>query len=395
MFFFVDESGNSGLNLFDQNQPFLSYGVLTSDTNPDALATGAHRRMIKALGVDALHANMLKQEGILKILPDLFELQRKFDFRLDVYVIEKRAYAVVMLFDAIFDASLNPAVPWHWYWTPLKFPVIATLQSIIDEAMLKEAWDLRCTSAGRIHQHEARIVALLKELRARASKLKDKGFRKRFDDALAFGIGNPLSLDFGSPRAKALSPNAVGFQFVLSSVATQTKSRRRRALGIVVDRQTQFNSAQLDTYDFYERMATAMKASPKEKHRYLQHPFLEGVRSDSAALFESFPTEKVTISPSDASMGLQLVDVWLWLATRELSGGTLEEPLRALLWSALRRGRIDGIFFKGMYARWQTFEKQLPAIEDISPEQAAFAQKILRAHNEKLSELGISPTGEQ
>jgi hypothetical protein len=33
MYFYVDESGQTGLNLFDENQPYLYYGVLSSKTN--------------------------------------------------------------------------------------------------------------------------------------------------------------------------------------------------------------------------------------------------------------------------------------------------------------------------------------------------------------------------
>jgi hypothetical protein len=38
MFFYVDESGHTGANLFDENQPFLYYGVLSSNLNIDVLA---------------------------------------------------------------------------------------------------------------------------------------------------------------------------------------------------------------------------------------------------------------------------------------------------------------------------------------------------------------------
>ncbi|WP_166370308.1 hypothetical protein [Psychromonas sp. SA13A] len=38
MCFYVDESGQTGLELFDENQPSLYYGVLRSKVNIDVLA---------------------------------------------------------------------------------------------------------------------------------------------------------------------------------------------------------------------------------------------------------------------------------------------------------------------------------------------------------------------
>ena len=37
MYFYIDESGQTGLELFDDNQPFLYYGVLSSKFNLDEL----------------------------------------------------------------------------------------------------------------------------------------------------------------------------------------------------------------------------------------------------------------------------------------------------------------------------------------------------------------------
>lgn len=38
MHFYVDETGQTGRNLFDKTQPVLSYGVLSSDANLDKVA---------------------------------------------------------------------------------------------------------------------------------------------------------------------------------------------------------------------------------------------------------------------------------------------------------------------------------------------------------------------
>ena len=82
MFFHIDESGNTGMNLFDGNQPRLSYGVLSSRLNVDALGSSAHKEMTGRLGVEALHANEMGVGGLAKIEDVLYALQRKFRFGL-------------------------------------------------------------------------------------------------------------------------------------------------------------------------------------------------------------------------------------------------------------------------------------------------------------------------
>ena len=80
MFFHIDESGNTGMNLFDANQRRLSYGVLSSRLNVDALGKSAHREMTGRLGVDALHANEMGVGGLAKIEDVLHALQKRFRF---------------------------------------------------------------------------------------------------------------------------------------------------------------------------------------------------------------------------------------------------------------------------------------------------------------------------
>lgn len=54
MYFYIDESGQTGLNLFDESQPFLYYGILRSKLNLDVLA----EKSLKPLWTypDTLHA---------------------------------------------------------------------------------------------------------------------------------------------------------------------------------------------------------------------------------------------------------------------------------------------------------------------------------------------------
>jgi hypothetical protein len=391
LFFHVDESGNSGNNLFDHNQPVLSYGVLSSETNVDVLASREHAGILRRLGEDSIHANQLGAGRILSIVGDLIRLHDKFDFHFDYYFIHKESYAVAMLFDAIFDAGLNEAVKWDWYWTPLRFPMVAAVQTMVDEDLLKEGWKLRLIPRMRIEREEARIVRLLTTLRDRLDKAAhiDKRIREILSDGLRFGIKNPLKLDFGTDIPKFFSPNSVGFQFVLSCIANRLKATKRKALKITLDRQSEFNQAQIQTYINRAQLSAALRKSPIDREWYLGHPLHEGVRDDAKNLISHFPEEKVTITTSPESFGLQLVDVYLWIVGRTLTATHVPDELKLLARMLLNPARIDGISIPTMMARFNAFEKKLPQISEISPELKLKNEELVEAHRRKVREMNL------
>ena len=227
MFFFIDESGNTGNNLFDASQPLLCYGTLSSRLNPDVLAKSAHAEMLRRLEVTCLHANELGYSKLTEIAPVLIGLQKKFDFRFDYWYLHKPTYVRSLLFDAIFDEERNAGLKWEKDRAPLALPVFHRFSRLCDEALLKEAWALRI--ARDIERRGGKIAALLRALheRSRASDMEPE-YKALFDAALGFGIWNPLALDFGCSDRKAYGPNAMGFQFVLSDIARRLREAGRK-----------------------------------------------------------------------------------------------------------------------------------------------------------------------
>lgn len=142
MYFHIDESGNTGNNLFDPEQQILSYGLISSRLNVDALGMALHSRMLGALQVEALHAANLGMERLDSIAPLLIDLQKKIAFDFDYYFIDKPTYALVQFFEAVYDAGLDEAVAWLHYWTPMRFLLIKLLGEIMDEDLLRRSWSL-------------------------------------------------------------------------------------------------------------------------------------------------------------------------------------------------------------------------------------------------------------
>ncbi len=384
MFFHIDEAGNTGNNLFDSAQPRLSYGVLSSVKNADVLCIEIHKKILCEIEDEQVHANQLGTGGLVRIAPYLIEIQKRMQFDFDYYFIQKLDYALVLFFDAVFDAGLNENVKWDVYWTPLRYLIIHKLSILFDEVLLMKSWDLCITKT--ITRHEKDIIELLNELKER---IKLAGLDQRSEeiiiDALNYGIANPLGLDFGYPDQKIVSPNAVGFQFVVACIARRVrKKKHKNASSIIIDRQQQFNRAQIGTHYNLSKIAEGIKKSPdKEKNYYLNHPLFATFETADIT-HEGLPERELTISRSADSIGLQIVDVYLWIANRVITGKEMPDELLHL-WSLFaRRSTIDGISLEGMGRRFKAFEKMLPKLEDLTEEQKEMAGELVERHRAKV-----------
>ncbi|MFK3845539.1 DUF3800 domain-containing protein [Stenotrophomonas sp. NPDC078853] len=387
MYFYVDESGNTGNDLFNLDQPILGYGVVSTVHNLDQAGSQLHREMLAMADRTDLHAKNMRSAGIQAIAPLLIKLHDDLELAFDFYFIEKRTLAVVLFFDAVYDAGLNPAVMWHNYWTPLRFLIVEGLSDVMDESLLRSAWDL-CTSRD-VQSRAADIVALLGKVQARILDTDwDERSKEAFIQPLCYGISNPLSLDFGRPDRKLVSPNAVGFQFVTTSIGRRLRSKSLRdATAIVVDRQIEFNQAQIETHRAQKIMRDGMNnASPVERQQLLTHPLYTHLDEDEI-LGLSIPSQDLHISSSKDSIGLQIVDLYLWIAQRFFTQ-RLDDALLPLASYLFKESNYDSISLGGMEKRFHRYIESMPSPSQFSDADIAEAKKAVEAHRSKFRSSG-------
>lgn len=353
LFYFVDESGNTGLNLFDENQPKLYYGVLGCPANLDVIAEPLLKSLRQTLGVRRLHANELGVARLTTIAERLARFSKKNDLRFSLYKVAKPDHAVITFFDQVFDAGLNDAVPWEHYWTPLRYVLLFKVAYLFDEDLAKQAW------AARREQNPARCAEKLKTLCAvlldRVDSLPDARSREIVSGAIKWADANADKIGFGSSNHEStlqISPNLIGFQQVLQGIALQSSARKKRVKRITVDRQTEFNGAQAELAEFYENL---------RGHKAGMGPGMPTFD------YSQMPEVPPTFMPGDESAGLELVDVTLWIAKRLEEEKPISPELRALFWSQAKRGVTDEVSLEGLDKRWRHLldlpapEKPLPA----------------------------------
>lgn len=346
MYFYVDESGHTGANLFDPEQPMLYYGIVSSHLNVDILAGDTLRELRRQSGVSRLHAAELGNSGLVLMVDRLASLQKKLDFRFDIYKVAKPDHAIICFFDQVFDQGVNPAVTWSGYWTPLRYVLLLKLASLFNDELARRAWNARITIKDA--KAELGLASVCAELIGRVRLLPDARSRQIISDALSWAMQNPSEIYYNTKTKEdrlQVTPNIIGFQSVMTGIATRLKKNGKKASSIVIDQQSEFNKAQKTLSEYFASMSNApVVAAPGL-------PVID---------FRGMPKTPITFSSSATSAGLELVDIHLWVFKRVFEGKAVAPELDALVSPHLRRGRTDEISLKALAARWERWFEELP-----------------------------------
>lgn len=347
MFFYVDESGHTGLNLFDETQPFLYYGVLSSKTNLDVLATSKVKELRQKLGVERLHAAELGNGRLIEIIKDINTLKEKYDLRFDFYTVTKADHALICFFDQVFDQGLNPAVPWSAYWTPLKYVFLIKLYYLFDDELLKQAWKARITVNNT--QAENILKEVCQKVIERVHYLPDARSREVITDAMRWVINNPSKISYNASskeHARRISANLIGFQAVMFGIAERLKKQNNKAIKIIVDQQSEFNRGQKFIADFYDKVRR-------------NEPWILGAGLPVMDL-KYMPTVPISCTSGKESIGLELADIFIWIFKRKFEGKELAPELHSFIKSQLYRMQYEEVSIKALEKRWGKWFSELP-----------------------------------
>jgi Protein of unknown function (DUF3800) len=361
VYFYIDESGHTGPNLFDPNQPILYYGVLSSKVNVDILAAQTVKQLRSRCKKSRLHATELGNSGLVSIAEDLVRLQRKLDLRFDLYTVNKPDFSIISFFDQVFDSGVNPAVTWSGYWTPMRYVLLLKLATLFDEETASKAWEARIELTDT--KSEAGLILVCRILRSRINELADARSRQLISDVLEWAEQHPEQIHFNAKTKRdrpSVMPNIVGFQTVMMGIAGRLLRTKRRAVRMIVDQQSQFNRSQKTLADFY----TAARLLD-----FANGPGLPEVS------FRGIPTVPIEFTSGTVSAGLELVDIYIWIFKRHLEGRDLSAELYALIEPQLLRGQTDEISLAALEKRWGSWFKNLP---EMTEEQLAKGKELMK-----------------
>lgn len=350
MYFYVDESGQTGHNLFDEHQPMLYYGVCSSRVNLGVLLKPHIAALVKKFGWEELHANELGVGELSRAAPTIERLIKEYKINFDLYRISKVDFALICFFDQVFDQGVNPAMTWSGYWTPMRYVLLLKLAALFDGDLLKRAWNARIDLNSS--RAEAGLVQICRELRSRVGVLPDERSRQLIGDSLLWVEQNPSEVSYNAIDRKhrdQISPNLIAFQSVMHGIARRLGSSAENATEIVVDEQTQFNKAQEFLSQHHSRMSGQIL------------PLGPGLPK---ADYRNAPRVPLTISSSQHNLGIQLADTLIWIFRRYMEERPLSAPLLSIVRRVGRRSLFDEISLGAISKRWTRWFEDLPDLDD-------------------------------
>jgi hypothetical protein len=368
MFAYVDETGNTGGNLFDPEQPwFITAGLMTK-VNFDVL----ERNLFSAqAGNDEIdfHANEVGFEQIEQIAPKLLIITKKRDARFFISRVEKLYLATAKIVDTIFDSYENKAVPWHVYnLRHLKLILLFKLaRFVLNEDIAKLFWN------GLMHKNSTTaselFVEACKAMLARVDNLPDQRSREIAREAFTWAIENYDRITVHSATKLARyghMPNTVAFTNLIKGIERQSQAWGKSVKIIKHDRQTQFERSLAFVHELYANADPMPIAWPSMGTYSLQK--VNGSKFVVATRFES--------------PGIQLVDIVLWLFSRINSGAELLEHSHRFMGYVLRKGYFNDFSFDGVYS---SLDKEMRPIMEapFSEEQLARAKEMIERSEQR------------
>ena len=115
LFAYVDETGNTGHNLFDEAQPDFFTAALVTKGDFHIQYRLKILELANIHKSNALHGQQLGLGRIEAIAFKLLEILVSAGGTFFMSRVEKKYLLCTKIFDSIFDSGENPAVAWHHY----------------------------------------------------------------------------------------------------------------------------------------------------------------------------------------------------------------------------------------------------------------------------------------
>ncbi|OAP49975.1 DUF3800 domain-containing protein [Sinorhizobium saheli] len=301
MFTYADETGNSGRNIFDQNEHFR-LGAILATTD---IAPAVHEAIVPFLkqnGVERVHAHEWPEKEVAELgHKTLDAIEKCGPWSFNLTEIHKPYMAPTKFVDVIFDAGENKEVPGDWYWDELNRHVLClTIDRAMSLQAAKEFW------VSYLTDNIAGILQSL-ELIDKAIKAADIApqVREVIIAAFKFARSHPdaFTLNHTSKRKgyQASSPNVVAFTQLFQAIHEFAAQHKCSPQKLVHDRQDEFRAALAESYKYF---GSVIWQDSKDG------------RFPSAKLAE-YDLASFEMPSSNDNAGLQATDILLWASQRK------------------------------------------------------------------------------
>lgn len=293
LYCYTDESGNSGLNFFDSNQPIFYTGTLISLKNLDSINQNMCQ-MYNLLEVNELHANELGLHKIDRIALNLVELIKEYDFHFLFMCINKELYAKYLfsqvLFDGIVNEKISPVINNKCTRLILSKYLFTYLSSEATTIFLNA---FKNNDMGQLDEVFDRLICNIRK------KMLEGGVREILLKILKDIKKNNVNI-FKRKLSNLDAPN-VSVIDIITSALDDKYGDTIKSITFIHDEQNQFGKT---TADIFESVASRNLSN---------NPYTYIDESKYCSLF----THGIEYRNSKDCYGLQIIDIVLWLYKRK------------------------------------------------------------------------------
>ena len=361
MFVFVDETGNTGGNLFDSAQPDFLTGALITKTDFDVRRSRAVRSLCRQQGISSIHGSEIGIDAVESVAGPLLRMLKDVDARFFISRVEKLYLLGTKVFDTFFDSGENAAVPWTAYNVkPLRLLLCFKVATLIDEALARSFWTMLMAKSEEAAREM--VPGICDAFLERVGHLPDPRSLELVSDAFKWVREHPEALEFTATRRQAKQghmPNLVAFVNMLQGLEGYSRRWKRSVKRITHDRQSQFER----TLREYHRLFAEAKGTPINWF------------GDSMEL-RMVPGSEFRVSSSEESAGIQVADLLLWLFRQMVKEKPLPEASVRLLSYGLMKAYINDFSFDGVSRQLAT-GLQAIADHDLSPEELSHGRTLV------------------
>jgi len=366
MWAYIDETGHTGSNIFDESQPNFFSAALVTKTNFDILAKSEFSEILDKLSVTELHANELGVHKLVDIAPCILKIIKKHNCNFVISIVKKRNIISSKLVDTFLDPGINPSVPQHVYLLkPLRLILVFKFTAILDDQIENDFWNVLMSRD--LNESKLLLRKVIDSLKSNIDLIPDIRSRKIIGNALNWASSNIDVFDIlgGSKRFNRFHiPNMIGFPSVLEGIQMLSDKWRKQVKFIYHDKQQQFAT----------NLKQVHKAFSEASRDPLTLPGGEILKLSFA------PDSEFVIIDSSQSIGIQLVDCILWIFKNRYEMHTMPIELINFLKEVDKRCYISEFSLNNMdKILRETFTKVEKS--NLTEEQINEAQKMINHFN--------------
>lgn len=116
MYAYIDETGNTGLDIFNEMQPFFMNLAVMSEEDIAISYQKEFNQILSRLQIEELHGKKLQSFEVYDMASKLlYNFLLNKDINFTYTFVDKELFSITILYEALFDSGINEAVPWHSY----------------------------------------------------------------------------------------------------------------------------------------------------------------------------------------------------------------------------------------------------------------------------------------